>query len=183
MCTCVCRVVGVSVRDVYKYVCVTCSCVSVYWCGCIQRVIYVYVCCLVGVCMTHVIYACICVRRILLVRTCVDWLYSVCDIRVCVYSVCTIRIYVDAAYHTGACIFWLSVFVCNVCMHSLCTKCMHECTWLILLGLGCFCFCDLYACVWCICLYGREQERCIVFIRVGIQIRHGEKSQSLDLVL
>jgi len=145
MCTCVCRVVGVSVRDVYKYVCVTCSCVSVYWCGCIQRVIYVYVCCLVGVCMTHVIYACICVRRILLVRTCVDLLYSVCDIRVCVYSVCNIHIYVDAAYHTSACIFWLSVFVCNVCMHSLCTKCMHECTWLVLLGLGCFRF--------CVCIY------------------------------
>jgi len=54
-CTCVCRMFNVSVRDVYMYTGATYGLGSVYWCGCIQWVIYVHVCVPFGSCLY---YAC-----------------------------------------------------------------------------------------------------------------------------
>jgi len=51
----VCRVFNVSVRDVYMYTGATYGLGSVYWCGCIQWVIYVHVCVPFGSCLY---YAC-----------------------------------------------------------------------------------------------------------------------------
>jgi len=69
--------------------------------------------------------------------------------------------------------------VCNVCMRSICTKCMHACTWLILLGLGCFCFCVcIYMPVCGAYAYMGENKRDVLCLYVYVSRSDTEKTPS-----